>query len=100
MEILGQDGGVIRARGDLHISEAEELRSALLAELGASPTLVLDLSEVDSCDTASFQLLCSLQKSAERDGKKLRISATSAAIRDGGVILGLSLEELANVSAN
>jgi len=97
MEILRQDQGVALARGDLHISDAEELRSTLLDKLAASPALVLDLSGVDSCDAASFQLLCSLQKSAQRDGKKFHISATSVAIREASASLGLSLEELTTV---
>lgn len=95
MEIVRQDDGVLRARGDLHISEAEELKAALLRELAASPAVVLDLSDVNSCDAASFQLLCSLRKSAERDGKQYRIAARSAAVREECAILGISLEELA-----
>jgi anti-anti-sigma factor len=97
MEILRQEEGVVQVRGDLHISEAEELRSALIGEMTAAPVaLVLDLTGVDSCDTASFQLLCSLRKSAERDNKELRIAALSAAMREASAILGLSLEDLTN----
>lgn len=88
----------MRAQGGLHISEAEELRVALIGALAATPSLLLDLSGIDSCDTASFQLLCSLQKSAERDGKEFRISAPSAAIREASAILGLSLEGLTRIS--
>jgi anti-anti-sigma factor len=97
MEILRQDEDLVRVRGDLHVSDAEELRSTLLGELAASHALVLDLSGVDSCDTASFQLLCSLRKSAERDGKALCISASSAAMHEASLILGLSPEELTTV---
>jgi anti-anti-sigma factor len=94
MEITRQSEGVVQLKGELHISEAEELRSALLGELAATPALVLELSGVDSCDTASFQLLCSLRRSAEREGKALRISVFSAAMREASAILGLSLEDL------
>ena len=98
MEILRQDDGVVCARGDLHISEVDELRNALLRELAAAPSLILDLSSVDSCDTASFQLFCSLRKSADKDGKDLRISALSAAMREASAILGLSMEDLTSNS--
>jgi anti-anti-sigma factor len=100
MEILRGDQGIVRAIGDLHISDAEELRSCLLCELKAAPELILDLSGVDSCDTASFQLLCSLRKSAERDGREFHISALSAAMREAGAVLGLSLENLKNITKN
>lgn len=98
MKILRQDHGAVQVRGDLQISEANELRSALLGELAAAPVLVLELSGVDSCDTASLQLLCSLQKSAEKDGKEFCITAPSAAMLEASAVLGLSLEDLTNVS--
>jgi anti-anti-sigma factor len=97
MELLRQEEGTVQLRGDLHISESEELRSALIGELAANPALVLDLSGIDSCDTASFQLLCSLRKSADRDGKELRISAFSAAMHEASAILGLSAQDLTNI---
>lgn len=100
MEILRQDDGVVQVRGELHISEAEELRSALLYGLAAVPSLGLDLSGVDSCDTASFQLLCSLQKSAERDGKQFRVTAPSASMLEVSAMLGFKLEDSTNVSQN
>lgn len=88
----------MRVQGDLHINEVEELRSALIRALAAAtPALVLELSGVDNCDTASLQLLCSLQKSAEKSGKELRITAPSAAIREASATLGLSLEALRNI---
>jgi anti-anti-sigma factor len=98
MEFSRMDDGVACLNGDLHIADAEALRSVLLSELAAAPELVLDASGVDSCDTASFQLLCSLRKSAERDGKVFRISALSAAMRDASAILGLSPEDLNNAT--
>jgi len=98
MEILRQESGVVCARGDLHISEVEVLRTALLSELAAAPALQLDLSGVSSCDTASLQLLCSLHTSARRVGKQLRIVSPSAVLREASAILGLSLEEPTNLS--
>ena len=98
MEISRMDDGVMCLKGDLHISDAADLRSALLSELASARDLVLDVSGVDSCDTASFQLLCSLRTSAERDGKEFRISALSAAIREASAVLGLSLENLKNTT--
>ena len=94
MEISRADDGVVCLKGDLHISDAAKLRSALLSELVSASDLVLDVSGVDSCDTGSFQLLCSLQMSAKRDGKEFRIPALPAAMREASAVLGLSLENL------
>jgi anti-anti-sigma factor len=98
MEIFRDDKGVVQVRGELHISEAEELRTELIGSLKTTPALLLDLSGVTGFDTASFQLLCSLQKSAERDGKEFRIVAVSVGMREASAILGLSLEDLTNIS--
>jgi len=97
MEIVRQDEGLVRVSGELHISDAEALRAGLLGELVASSALVLELSGVESCDTASFQLLCALRKSAEREGKALHLSAPAAAMREASATIGLSLEDLTNV---
>jgi anti-anti-sigma factor len=94
MEIVRQSDGVVQVSGHLHISDAESLRSALIEELKAVPSLVLDLSQVESGDTASFQLLCSARKSAETNGKGFRISTPSPAMRETSAILGVSLENL------
>ena len=98
MEISRTNDGVVCLGGDLHISDAAELRSALLRELASTPDLVLDVSGVDSCDTASFQLLCSLRKNAERDGKEFCISALSAAVLEASAVLGLSVRTLKNAA--
>jgi anti-anti-sigma factor len=97
VDIFRKNDGPVQVRGELHISEAQELRSALIGELAAVSRLVLDLSEVDSCDTASLQLLCSLQKSAQCDGKELRLLAPSAAIHNATSVLGLSIEDLTSI---
>lgn len=79
-------------QGGLHISETEELRSALACELSAAQVMTLDLSGVESCDAASLQLLCSLKKSAMQVGEELHICALSAEIRESVAVPGLSLE--------
>jgi anti-anti-sigma regulatory factor len=82
MEILHQPDGSVRLQGALHISDAEELRAALLGEVTSAATLTLDLSGVESCDTASFQLLCSVQKSARDRNKEFHISALPVVMRE------------------
>lgn len=76
---------------ELHISGLAELRSALLRELRACPELVLHMENVERCDVASLQLLCSLQKSAEQDGKTVVFSAIPESMRSQMTSLGLIL---------
>jgi len=98
MDVSRIDGELVQLRGEMHISDGEEIRLALAAELAASSsTLVLRLSEVERCDTASLQLLFSLQKSAARDGKSFRIEAPSAAVSEASTSLGISLESLTTI---
>jgi phospholipid transport system transporter-binding protein len=97
MEIVRQREGAVQVTGELHIGDAEQLRSALARELMAATALVVDLSGVDSCDAASMQLFCSLRKSAERDGKQLQILEPSTAMCETSAIIGLSLEDLTHI---
>jgi anti-anti-sigma regulatory factor len=98
MEILRQDDGSVRLQGHLHISDAEELRAALLGGLASDAGLTLDLSGVESCDAAGFQLLCSAQKSARESNKGFHISALPVAMREAAATLGLSVEDFAGTS--
>ena len=47
----------------LHISEAEALSKSLIELLSSEQEICIDISEVNDADTASLQVLCSLQKS-------------------------------------
>jgi anti-anti-sigma factor len=92
LEFCRYSQGAVCVQGGLHISETEELRSALACELSAAQVMTLDLSGVESCDAASLQLLCSLKKSAMQVGEELHICALSAEIRESVAVPGLSLE--------
>jgi anti-anti-sigma regulatory factor len=81
--------GVLRVSGRLDIYAADSARAILLEHLGRSVPLHLDLTAVDSCDTAGAQLLCSFQKGAAQSGQPLGVEL-SPAIRDCCASLGLS----------
>lgn len=55
----------------LHISGAEKLASELLTLVEQSKPVEIDISEVESADTASLQVLCSLQKSLSATGNEI-----------------------------
>jgi len=100
MELFRTEDGLVKLRGDLHISNAEDLRKALIVELASTSALVLELSEVDSCDSASLQLLCSLKKSAEACGKVVSVTGQSTAMVDTCSMIGFPLKDLTNAPNN
>jgi anti-anti-sigma regulatory factor len=86
--------GLLRISGSLHVSEAEKLCHGLRDQLAEGQELLLDLSEVDACDTACLQLFYAARNSALRQQKPFRVTALSSAVSDTGKVLGMPLELL------
>jgi anti-anti-sigma regulatory factor len=63
-----------RVPTELTLARAAEVRDVLLAALGASDRLTLDLSAVAEADVAGLQLLCALHRSALAQGKPLEVA--------------------------
>ena len=92
MRVAKDDSGrVLKIAGALDIGEAEELHRVLRDFLCGESSAVVDLSEVEACDTAALQLLCSARKTAARASRPLQFSGISAAVRNTASELGLSL---------
>ncbi|MCF6435493.1 STAS domain-containing protein [Pseudoalteromonas sp. MMG022] len=53
---------MLKLPSELAVSQVEELHQHLLQELETDQDVCVDVSEVSRIDTASIQLLCSLQK--------------------------------------
>ncbi len=83
--------GKIKISGDLRIDEANSLRNALHDCLVAHSSIVLDLAEVEYCDTASLQLLIATNKSADQASKPFEFSSISDAVADVANSLGVKL---------
>ena len=80
MEISMDNKGVIHFKGNLVVSNIENVHSSLESLLEESSQIVtLDLSKVNEIDIAGLQLLYSLKKTFETDGA-LRIRAFSPAL--------------------
>jgi anti-anti-sigma factor len=89
-----EPGGVWKIAGDLDIGAAEALRQALFDALQRDKSVTVDLTGVDSCDTAALQLLYAARQGARRSHQSFRVAAMSAAILETGAALGLPLAEL------
>ncbi|ANQ83496.1 lipid asymmetry maintenance protein MlaB [Azoarcus olearius] len=67
---------------DMTIYHAAEQKQQLVAALAQADELQIDLSAVAEIDTAGFQLLILVKREAQRLGKRARIVAHSAAVRE------------------
>ena|SRR5579875_19862 len=97
-EFVEGDPAVLLVDGEIDLSTAEQLRTALQEALAADPKVVVDMAGVTFCDAAGLRVV--LQVAASRDGagplellnaprvarilELLRLSeSTSIVIRDG-----------------
>lgn len=83
----------VQNTGELSIRNAAEWHQFLGESLGRGPELVLDLTQVETCDTAGLQLICSLRKTAALRGVRIRIAAMSPAIEATATAVGLAIQE-------
>jgi anti-anti-sigma factor len=82
----------MRVEGEMTIYRAAELKPALLDAVRAHEAPALDLSAVTEFDSAGLQLLLMARQEAGRLGKRLAVSAASAAVRDVCALLGMDLD--------
>ena len=90
----GENGGVLRVEGRLSIGEVAQLQETLCHRLAEMSNLVLDLSGVESCDTAALQLLYAARKTAD-SARSVRFVGVSSAIAETAAALGFEIGELA-----
>jgi len=78
-EVL-DDTARVRIEGELTIYTVAELAAALLPQMGATPRLELDLSQVTEMDGAGLQLLAVLEREAGIAGTALSVTGQSQAV--------------------
>jgi anti-anti-sigma factor len=78
----GADHTLVAPQGRIYFDTSDPLRDALLV-LGAAerPHLVLDLSEVTTCDSSGLNLLAQTHRLATRRGGWLRLVAPQPQVR-------------------
>jgi anti-sigma B factor antagonist len=75
--------------GEMTIYCAAELKPALLAALGQSDEIEIDLSNISELDTSGVQLLMLMKREAVAAGKALSLSGHSPAVLEVFELLGL-----------
>ncbi|GII21809.1 STAS domain-containing protein [Planosporangium mesophilum] len=81
---------VLRIRGELDLSTAEQLRAAAAPYLTAGGRLVLDLSEVTFCDSTGLAVLVGFHKRLAASGGGLELYAPVQRVRHLLHITGLN----------
>ncbi|KIM10201.1 MAG: hypothetical protein KU37_11530 [Sulfuricurvum sp. PC08-66] len=66
--------------GDLTIYEVEELHKQLIAHLGQAQSIRISLDQTDKIDSAGFQLIVSLLKTASAQQKESFLGALSPSV--------------------
>lgn len=79
----------LHAAGEMTIYSAAELKPALLAAMGQSDEIEIDLSGVSELDTSGVQLLMLVKREAVAAGKGLTLSGHSPAVLEVFELLGL-----------
>jgi anti-anti-sigma regulatory factor len=87
-------GAPLKITGAQTIRTADELHKTLAGCLDRGRTVVVDLSEVDECDTAALQLIYGLRQSAVQRKQGFHITTVSPAITETAAALGLHIEAL------
>lgn len=81
--------GVVYLRGELDFSTEPEARSTLLAEAGGRPSLTLDVSRLEFCDSTGLKLVIQAMR-AQPSGGRLRVIGANRSIRKLFEVSGLS----------
>jgi anti-sigma B factor antagonist len=80
-QVAGGHRTIVRVRGALDITAAPALRERLIGVLHrGTGLLVLDLSQVLSCDASGLAVLIGTQRRARLLGRELRLAAPSPAV--------------------
>lgn len=82
----------LKITGEQTINTAGELHHALAEYLARGLAAVVDLSEVQVCDTTTLQLIYALRRSLVERRLHFHITAVSPAITEAAAALGLRLE--------
>ena len=64
--------GLLKLQGNVNVTEAGDLKEALLKALGRSDTVFFDMTEVTGVDISCLQLLCSAHRTSVRLNKALK----------------------------
>ena len=79
---LGEAGGlpVVSAPEEIDIANSGEFRSSLLSAAALSPTIIVDLSGTEFCDSSGLSVLVRALRRAQAEGGEVRLVACTAPV--------------------
>jgi anti-sigma B factor antagonist len=84
------DHTVISVAGEIDLYTAPKLQSELMTALTASPTrLIVDMSQVDFCDSTGINVLLAAHRQARERGGELQLAGPGSATRKVLQVTGL-----------
>jgi anti-anti-sigma factor len=86
--------GPLKIAGAIDIYDANLLRERLQQYLEEHSEILLDLSDVESCDLSTIQLLYAAYKSAQKLNRQFSVVAISPAAGETFTRLGLTPDQL------
>jgi len=92
--MVTMDGSTLRFNpsGELTIYQVEEALKELKGSLVEAKEVFVDLNITDKIDTAGFQLLVSLTKSAKATGKECLIEGVGGSIENFAALFGYEFD--------
>ena len=76
------DGPVLMLHGDFDVRSTWEVRTAIYDHLeGHDHDVVVDLSDVDTCDVTALKVLAVATREASREGRHLTLRGCGPAVR-------------------
>ena len=81
----------IKIHVDLVIAKVAQLHSVLMKEWRNDKPISVDLSEVNACDTAGIQLLCSMLVESRKAGFQMEVIACTPEVSTTAKNLGIVL---------
>jgi anti-anti-sigma factor len=103
MEITKDESGGrhrLKLAGRLDIQGSEELRDALRDLAKGGLNSIVDVSEVEACDTTALQLLYAARKTVAAGGGRFTLAGLSSGLVESSAAIGVSLKELTGDSEN
>ena len=86
----------IKLEGGLTAYEVSEVKELLQRKLAENRGIILDISDLNNCDTLGIQLICSTGKTAAGTNKHFSLEGESQACREVAQNIGLELETYLN----
>lgn len=72
---------VVLAAEEIDVANSGQFRQALLAAAALGPTIVVDLSRTEFCDSSGLSVLVRALRRARADGGELRLVVSTHAVR-------------------